>query len=241
MVYRIEVKPNSSFIDRIKANTLFGAFCYAYSSIVDDEKFKEELENVVFSDLFYVDGLPEKIVNGRVIYKKNNGITKDEVHNMIDRYNGHTQNVDGFYNIQTTFSASNMVFFMSTSITKHALDTVIDMMLLRGLGAKRSVGKGSFDLVDISEVELDYTKEKKVVALSDFIPDMETSTDIEEVKIICREGVTSNGELQKPLYLLSVGSVFKKENHQRETCGQLVYDDNSKTYIHAKAILYPVA
>lgn len=241
MVYKIEVKPNSSFIGRIKANTLFGAFCYAYSTIVDEKAFKNELENIVFSDMFYKDNLPIKIVDGEVKYKSSKGVVKNETHNIIDRQNGKVQSNNGLYNEQATFTKSNMIFFMSTSINKHMLDTIIMLMLLRGLGARKSTGKGSFDLVSITEVELDYSKDKKVIALSDFIPDEDTSTNIEEVKIVCREGITLDGKLQKPLYMLSVGSVFVKENHQREICGQLVYDKETDTYINAKTILYPVA
>lgn len=244
MVYKITVKPNSSFIGDIKANTLFGAFCYTYSNIVDDKIFKEELDKVVFSDMFYENSLPEKIKNGEVKYKPlKNGVkvVKPEMHNIIDRGTGRTSNNGGLHNTQVTFSKSNMIFFMSTSLDKEELENIMKMMLLRGLGARKSTGKGSFSLVSISKVDLDYTKDKKVVALSDFVPDDETSTNIEEVKIVCREGITLNGEIQKPIYMLSVGSVFVKENNQRETCGKLLYDKETNTYINAKTILYPVA
>lgn len=242
MVYKIELKPNSSFIGRIKSNTLFGAFCYAYNGFVDEETFKKQMEEVVFSDLFYKNGLPKKIVHGEVEYgSTKNGVMKNEVHNLVDRDSKTVKGSEGLYSIQSTFSKSNMIFFMYTSLDKTEIDKVLRVMLLRGLGAKKSTGKGSFDLVSINEIELDYTKEKKVIALSDFIPDEKTSTNIEEVKIVCREGITLDGKIQKPLYLLSVGSVFVKDNNQRETCGKLIYDTNTDTYINAKTIMYPVA
>lgn len=241
MIYRVEVKPNSSFIGTIKSNTLFGTFCYTYSNMVDENTFKKELEDIVFSDIFYKDGLPIKIKNGVVKYAKNSGVNKNEVHNIIDRNTNKTQEQNGLFNEQVTFSKSNMEFYVSTQLLKKELELIIGMMLLRGLGAKKNKGKGSFDLVSITEVQFDYSKTDKVIALSNFIPDSDTPIDIEEIKIVCRDGITCDGKLQKPLYMLSVGSIFKGWDIKKEVCGTLMYDKNSDSYVNAKTIMYPIS
>lgn len=244
MLYRVIVNPTSSFIGDIRANTLFGAFCTVYSSMVSDEDFDRTLKNVTFSNLFLNGELPVGVENGNTVYNtaKVNVKTVDNIHSKIDRNTGKaSMDTNGTYKEEVKFTDSDMVFYIDTDMEKSVVNEVVNRMLKRGLGKRRNVGKGQFELKALTEAYLDYRECNEVVALSDFIPDETTPTDISEIGITFRNGVKEDGTAQNSLCLLKTGTKFKYKKGLKMVTGKLIYDNQSDSYVNAKTILYPLS
>lgn len=241
MLYRVIVNPTSSFVGNIRANTLFGAFCHVYSSMVSDEDFNRALQNVTFSNLFFDGALPIGVNNGNTVFTKNKDRVKHvcDCHNIISR-NGSAKSSEGTYTEEVKFTDADMVFYMDTDISKDKITYIIEQMLKRGLGKRRNVGKGQFSLKEVSEVYLNYDTCKEVVALSEFIPSETTPTDFSEIGIIFRNGIKEDGQVQQSLCMLKTGTKFRYKTGLEVITGQLVYDEHSDSYVNARTILYPL-
>lgn len=241
MLYKVVLKPESPYMGEIRANSLFGAFCTVYSSMVSDKPLLRAINDITFSDLFIEDCMPVGVENGETKFNipKDVIINEDEIHNTISR--DKSKNIEnGTHILEVKYSNKNMVFYVDVDcISYEVLTLVIELMLKKGLGKKISSGKGQFSLVSITEEKFNYTDCKEVIALSDFIPSDKTSTEYIQLGVKSRNGITTDGRLQMDIKLISAGSKFKYKNGMELITGRVIKDKYTDTYVNGRTILMP--
>lgn len=75
MLYRITIRPISSFVSKLQSDTFFGAFCWSYKYLFGDEQLESFLEQcidgkpgIVFSNAYPAEYLPVPLG----VYRRNN-------------------------------------------------------------------------------------------------------------------------------------------------------------------------
>ncbi len=233
MLYKIELQQNTATIGNVVANTLFGAFLTAYSTIYTVDK--DMIDDIVLSDLFYNNILPKGVINNKTVFSKPFEHTQIEMSRaLIARDNESTNVVNNTVgNIDKKCS-----FFISTKLLdKNDIEEIVKLMCEFGIGKWRNVGKGQFEFKSIEEY-VPKTDVKRFVCLSSFIPDCDINDyDISSLGYTIRDAYATNGIKQKQTIMLLTGTSFRTF---REVVGKHVYDENSNTYIHGKSIVIGV-
>ena len=250
-IYKITIKNKTEFIGNIKANTLLGAFCHACSLKYKSNNIEKYIRDVVFSDLFLDENYPIGISNNNTQYKKNNylNLQKCEVTRTLIHRDNEENNV---INVLTgTYSNHNFVFFIYSKelFDEIEINKIIELMLKFGIGKWRNVGKGQFSLVNLENYTNQYisniNNSKKLVALSDFQTNNQNEIkNIIEIGYTIRNARATNGTEQQQQLLLKTGTTFNNNMENTNmiliTSGNHIFDKNSRTYIHSKAILIGV-
>ena len=108
MLYRITIKPISSFVSKLQSDTFFGAFCWSYKYLYGDEQLEIFLDEclqgkpkVIFSNAFPAGYLPvplgvyqrpclldmtEDKKTRKAAYEKNKEYKKFDLNNRKLRY-----------------------------------------------------------------------------------------------------------------------------------------------------------
>lgn len=230
MLYKVELKQKSVYIGNIQANTLFGAFLTAYSSFVKLDS--DMINDIVLSDLFVKERYPVGINNNAVIYNKGDMKSSTVTINrtMMSRKGDGQNNI---INETGHFSGDMEFFIYSDLLDKDSIEKIVKQMLVFGIGKWRNVGKGQFELISISEYVPDVNA-KTYVALSNFKPDDDEIKYVKDTGYEVRNAYATNGRKQQNVCLLKTGTTL---NAARQFIGHHIYDEDSKTYIHAKSIV----
>lgn len=229
MLYKVKIKHTSECIGDITANTLFGAFLTAYSSLFPVDQAL--VEDITLSDLFDVDILPAGVRNNKTIYSSFKRVDKSHICRTLIARNAEDDNVP---NIATGWFRKESEFYIATELLSlEDLKKILNMMSLFGIGKWRAVGKGRFEVESIDEVQAPASCQK-FVALSSFVPDEAELSDITECGYTVRDTIATNGKKQKTQALLIAGTTFNKA---KEFAGHHVYDKASGTYIHGRTIV----
>ena len=152
MLYKVELKQKTENIDVIKASTLFGAFVTAYSSYTDIDN--DIIDDIVLSDLFIKNQLPVGIKDNNTLYNKvsKNSKAMSVTRTLIARDTSSNNTV----NVRQASFNNECEFYISTELLDiNDLEKIIKTMLILGIGTWRNLGKGQFDLVNISEYQPD--------------------------------------------------------------------------------------
>ena len=233
MLYRVLIKQKTEVIGKVTANTLFGAFLTAYSSLYDIDN--DMINDITLSDLFAENVLPTGVQNNCTTYSKNLheneiGINRTLIardnsdNNVITNVFGHRYDMNEFY-------------ISSELLDIKELEKVIILMLEFGIGKWRNVGKGQYEFISIDEY-IPKTDKVNFVALSNFIPDETLNeSEITSIGYTIRDAVATNGLKQTTTAMLLTGTSFKT---MKQLVGKHVYDKISNTYIHGKAIVIGV-
>lgn len=232
--YKVDIKPTSSIIGRITSVTLFGAFCYAISSlygaaVLVDSVLKGDSESFAVSNLFHGDEL--------ITFDTNTGVIRGVDHCMINRETGASTK----WSRDETWLDGDYHFYIYSNIFDFAdIQKLTELVLKSGLGAKRSVGKGQFKLLGIDEV--DHIGEKVAnpngyMVISDYIPNKDDSTlGIYTARVY--RGATGGVE-KAPIALINAGSKFIGKLSTK-VVGRLEYDELTNTYTCGTALAVPI-
>lgn len=230
MLYKVELKQKSAYIGNIQANTLFGGFLTAYSSFIklDDDM----INDIVLSDLFIKERYPVGISNNAVVYSKGDMKSSTMTINrtMMSRKGDGQNNI---INETGHFSGEMEFFIYSELLDKDFIEKIVKQMLSLGIGKWRNVGKGQFELVSISEYIPDMNA-KTYVAMSSFKPEDDEIKYVKDTGYEVRNAYATNGKKQQNVCLLKAGTTLSAA---RQFIGKHIYDKDSETYIHAKAIV----
>lgn len=251
-LYRIQFKALTPYVGNLTNNTFFGAFCCAYKDIYGEDKLvellkqlKENKEEVTFSDSFKHGYIPLEINRGDNKLIKFDTIgteTEDIISSVQDedirvRAKIGNENNELFEVCRTVLEGTADVYLAST-LEFSTIEQCLELAFKKGLGARKSTGNGILDIVDIIEYQFDVVEKTGFLVLSNVVPDSSLTTDV-SFKPFIRNGVSINGKKQKSLLMLKTGSVFRSIC-KTLTCGTIVYDKNSNSYINGKAICFPI-
>lgn len=232
--HKVDIKPTSSIIGRITSVTLFGAFCYAISSlygadVLVDSVLKGDSDSFAVSNLFHGDEL--------ITFGNDTGVIRGVDHCMINREIG----VSTKWSRDETWLDGDYHFYIYSSLFDFAdIQKLTALVLKSGLGAKRSVGKGQFKLLGIDEV--DYIGDKvenpnSYMVISDYIPNKDDSTvGIYTARVY--RGATGGVE-KAPIALINAGSKFIGKS-PAGVVGRLEYDELTNTYTCGRALAVPI-
>lgn len=232
--YKVDIKPTSSIIGRITSVTLFGAFCYAISSlygadVLVDSVLKGDSESFAVSNLFHGDEL--------ITFDNNTGVIRGVDHCMINRETGASTK----WNRDETWLDGDYHFYIYSSLFDFAnIQKLTELVLKSGLGAKRSVGKGQFELLGVEEVDRIGTQvvnPNGYMVISDYIPNKDDSTiGIYTARVY--RGATGGVE-KAPIALINAGSKFIGKSPDG-VIGRLEYDELTNTYTCGRALAVPI-
>lgn len=277
MLYKVTIKPRSSFNSNLQSDTLFGAFCWTYKYINGESNLEKFLEKcikdkpqIIFSNAFLKDTLPlpvgiidemffydekdsfeekikihnefKKFKNAKLIKKdcffeiqqknyKNlfenivsNDISKQtQIHNLVNRMSNNVTNIDNSPSVfldNEYFTKNCFDIYVLTELDIKTLEKLLGIMFTLGIGAKKSSGKGGFEVLDICE-ELDLTKKvnnsNAFLSLSNFIPSDNDPTNgkyniVNKFSKLDREYSSTKMPFKKPLRMIEAGSYFYTDN-----------------------------
>ena len=220
-LYKVEVKPISTFKSNLTSITVSGAIfntiaqCYGVEEL---ERIYTGAEVMVVSNMFNDKSGEFKSSFGTV------DITR--------------KTYTGKFNTFLNYSTRNMYFLVEASYDKDKLKRILEITLKSGIGAIKSVGNGIFDIVDISEYSFDIADVNGYMVLSDYIPDKNDST-IGKFKARVYRSCDGDGNKKAPVFVINAGSKFKgvlKELH----VGRILKDANTGTYISGQSIVMPI-
>lgn len=244
-VYKVQLKPTTSFVGNITSNTLFGAFCFAIRDLYGEDTLLDIFENsedsLVFSNLFPHNTIPnfdaylDIDTNDVVSYAKNKIVT----HNMQSRDNSLTYK----WSESESWSKDTYDFYIKTSIFEmDDLESLLNIVLMCGIGRHRSKGKGQFKLVSIEQIEhivSPVSNANGYLILSDYIPNPTDST-YGVYTARAYQGATS-GIRKAPLFLINAGSRFAGSMPDNiGVVGRLHRDTITNTYISGLALAIPI-
>lgn len=277
MLYKVTIKPYSSFKSNLQSDTLFGAFCWTYKYINGENALENFLEKcvkdkpqIIFSNAFLKDTLPLPIgvIDELFSYdekdcfeekiKKHNSFKKfktaklikkdcffeiqqknyknlldnivfddilnqNQIHNLVNRMSNTVTNIDNNPSLFVSneyFTKNCFDFYILTDLDTKTLEKLLSIMFTLGIGAKKSSGKGVFEILDICE-EVALTKKvnnsNAFLALSNFIPKENDPTNgkyniINKFSKLDREYSSTNMPFKKPLRMIEAGSYFYTNN-----------------------------
>ena len=248
-MYRVTIRPKSSFITELTSSTIFGAACWAILNTHGEDTLNEvfkENDALAFSNAFIHNHIP--VDCGRKPLLKH--IDTDEVisgeferyrveHCMIDRSTNtsmqHWIDYEHFENRDLDIYVSSNLF------DKEDIAEIFKVMLTRGLGKSRNKGKGQFEFISIEEIDVEKLGDKDgngYLIISDYIPNEKDSTIGKySARVINR--TTVKGEKCAPVYVLNAGSKFMGKV-DGEIIGRLKYDEATGTYLSGRAIAIPI-
>lgn len=185
-MFKVNFKSSSYFKSDLKSVTLFGALCKALEFCLGSE---------------YVDA----IYNGDETLVVSNVMTDaDIVDTELTRKSGSSK-----FTTDLKYCGGNMYFLVETSLDKEALEEIIKIAFINGIGAMKSVGYGQFSLSSIEEnVVLDDEAGDYYETLSDYIPNKTDSIDGTFSTRIIRS-CTINGQQKAPVFVVNAGARFK--------------------------------
>ena len=181
-----------------------------------------------------------EIINGKI-----NGFTKCLVneekikitvpHNMVSRDSGIVENTDGagnLFNTEESFIGNKTTYdiYILSSLDFEVLHKCIELMFDLGIGASKSTGKGSFELI-----ELNYfngfnipDNPNSYIALSNFIPNEDDPIEgyyktFVKFPMLDREFSNSESAFKKPLLFIQSGANFYT-NDTRTYYGKCIKD-----------------
>lgn len=147
-------------------------------------------------------------------------IVRDTVHNMVPR--GGADNPDTGIDTELYSQEEKFVeeavydLYIFSEIKKDDLRRTLELMFLLGIGAKKSVGKGSFDLLSLEEekVLFNLVGGNAFMALSNFIPSENDPAEgyyktLVKYGKLDRELSVEDQPFKKPLMFIEAGAVFK--------------------------------
>lgn len=232
--YKVDIKPTSSIIGRITSVTLFGAFCYAISSlygadVLVDSVLKGDSESFAVSNLFHGDEL--------ITFGNDTGVIRGVDHCMINRETGASTK----WNRDEIWLDGDYHFYIYSTIFDLAdIQKLTKLVLKSGLGAKRSVGKGQFKLLGIDEVDHIGNQAENpngYMVISDYIPNKDDSTlGIYTARVY--RGATGGVE-KAPIALINAGAKFIGKLPAK-VVGRLEYDELTNTYTCGRALAVPI-
>lgn len=177
-----------------------------------------------------------------------------EIHNMVNRNTGTVNNDNesgNLYSINTNYYKGYFDIYILCDNDINEYMPVLELMFTLGIGGKKSVGKGSFDIIGKPVLEEDIIKNfinaNGFVALSNFIPNKTESVDgyyniINKFPKLDREFASSDKPFKKPLSMIQAGSCFYYKR-KRDYCG-VCLDNISNLYkkimINACSIAIPI-
>lgn len=233
--YKVSVQPTSSVIGRITSVTLFGAFCYAISSLYGDDVLVDNIlngdsESFAVSNLFHNN---ELVTWGYEV----DGADRCIDHCMINRETGASTK----WNRDETWLDGDYHFYIYSTIFDFAdIQKLTELVLKSGLGAKRSVGKGQFKLLGIDEVDHignQVDRPNGYMVISDYIPNKDDSTiGIYTARVY--RGATGGVE-KAPIALINAGAKFIGKLPAKAV-GRLEYDELTNTYTCGRALAVPI-
>lgn len=233
MLYKVCLKQKTELVGNGNANSLFGAFLTAYSAV--EELTDEKIQDIVLSDLLPRGVVPCGITKQNTVYSEKYDVKTVSVNRTLMSRENDGNNVP-----VVAFGKMGIYWdmYISTNILNiDKLTKIVDLMLVYGIGKWRNVGKGQFERVGKITICDIKTDAKKFVAFSSFVPDDSLIPDIIEAGYKQRNAMATNGRKQAPVVLFLPGTTFKVA---KQIVGHHVYDENSQTYIHGKAIVMGV-
>ena len=278
-LYKITVKPISSFCSHLQSDTFFGAFCWSYLYKYGESalhnlicNYKGGRPDIIFSNAFPSGRLPmpigihtsmrekevlptkqeryrryianksrqqsstvplsefNRIIHGdiEVLLDKEDSAPEQKIEpsmewrNMVSRETNTVENVDGagnLFELEQFFTEGTFDLFMYSSFDKTILESVLLEMFRNGIGAKRSVGKGAFEIVGKVELFDGFqlpSNANAFVALSNFIPQKQDPTDGYYKAFVKYPSLSytdhpEDSPFKKPLIFFKSGSVFRDQ------------------------------
>ena len=248
-MFKVTIKPKSSYITNLSSSTIFGAACWAilelYGEDVLNEVFKDN-NALAFSNAFIKDCIPtgctkkdnlKNVKTGKEIKQKQEKHRVD--HCMINRDTNisHKQwiSYEQFETRELDIYVSSILFGLDE------IKEIFELMLIKGIGQARNRGKGQFELVSIQEIKTEELGDKDgngYMVISDYIPNEKDSTwGKYSARVINR--ITVDGRKCAPVYVINAGSKFIGKI-SGEVIGKLQYDKNTGTYLSGRAIAIPI-
>ena len=231
--YKVDIKPTSSIIGRITSVTLFGAFCYAISylygaDVLVDSVLKGDNDSFAVSNLFHGNDLItwDKEVEAR-------GVD----HCMVNRETGASTK----WSCDESWLDGDYHFYIYSNLFDLAdIQKLTELVLKSGLGAKRSVGKGQFELLGVEEVDHicnQVANPNGYMVISDYIPNKNDSTlGIYTARVY--RGATAGVE-KAPIAVINAGSKFMGKISVN-VVGRLEHDELTNTYTSGRALVMPI-
>jgi len=181
-------------------------------------------------------------------FTKNNLFTEfDTVRNMVSRDSGVVQKQDeaGSLYAQTEYYTEQNLqldIYLRSNIEETQLQKVLELMFLLGIGGKKSVGKGRFEIDSLEKVEEFKTGEtvNAYLTLSNYIPVKNESSHghystFIKTPMLDREFSNVQNPFKKPLLFIKSGAVFYLDEHtKKEFYGRCIgntTEDNTKNII----------
>lgn len=267
MLFKAVIKPKQPYQTELKSTTIYGAMCCAiadmqeYGSKVLEELVFNNVDSLVVSNAYpsgYIvapefkntseDYIMETESGEIVAFNSNKTVIE---HCMINRNNN---NSIKHWRDEVDYSDSPLdIYIYSEVFTKEDIEKILRITLLKGLGRRRSVGYGQFELMELTEidrivsgsVELGKRDKKSntyYMVISDYIPDKDDSTNgVYSAKVV--RGKTVAGDVKKPIYVINAGGCFidAKRDKSIFTIGRVVHDENTNTYTCGRAIAIRVS
>lgn len=216
-MFKVNFRSSSYFKSDLKSVTLFGALCKALEFCLGSE---------------YIDA----IYNGDETLVVSNVMTdSDVVDTELTRKSGNSK-----FTTDLKYCGGNMHFLVETSLDKEALEEVVKVAFINGIGAMKSVGYGQFNLSSIEEnVMLDGDEDGDYYeTLSDYIPDRADSTDGTFSTRIIRS-CTVDGQQKEPVFVINAGARFKGK--AGKFVGRIVKDPLTGALLSGQSIVRRVS
>ena len=231
--YKVSIQPTSSVVGRITSITLFGAFCYAISSlygadVLVDNVLKGDNDSFAISNLFH----------GNDLITWDKGVEARGVdHCMINRETGASTK----WSCDESWLDGDYHFYIYSNLFDLAdIQKLTELVLKSGLGAKRSVGKGQFELLGVEEVDHignQIDNPNGYMVISDYIPNKDDSTlGIYTARVY--RGATAGVE-KAPIAVINAGSKFMGKLSVN-VVGRLEHDELTNTYTSGRALVMPI-
>jgi CRISPR-associated protein Csm4 len=166
-------------------------------------------------------------------------VIRDTPRNRINRINNLSEDI--FYSNGSTYGNMNLFFIVRLYDHKYEelLKDVLNFLgAYRGFGSDLSVGKGKFEIEEISEKKIIKTLKdnKRFVTLSRYIPSTD-EMDMFKVRknayyeIVSKRGMISEGKPKKQAHFFSEGSTFP---NFKDIYGKILY-------VHEKSVEFGFA
>ena len=233
-MYKVTIKPKSFFKSNLTSITLSGAI---FSTIADvlDENILDQIysgkETLVVSNI-YPDGC---ILKDYDYLLDSCGNTLNYRYDRVDFVR---KSYNGVFRGYTNGFNGLMYFLIETTLNKDVLENILNITFTNGIGAMKSVGYGSFDVVSIKDFKIDDTDSNGYMTLSDYIPNKDDSTFGDFTARIIRS-LTHDGKEKAPVYVVNAGSKFFGKL-KSNIIGQIIKDENTGSFLSGQSLVIPI-